>query len=208
MGNNLLSDVKKQYDLYLKAIEPYRITLKSYGIVNQKENEIFKKLLVEYLDKYNMRYTNKDPYYYVTLDDMTLEVFITNATMHVATATNHKKYYLDVSLEIQNIYSQYDIVYIESADQFAIKIESMYEKAERGKLSDDEMMQFLDIMQKNLLKLNQEKHYLATHSLPTDYEYTLTDTVYTDDTGEYFKYSNFGIAWQMMKNRIADNQYH
>lgn len=208
MGNNLLSDVKKQYDLYLKAIEPYRITLKSYGIVNQKENEIFKKLLVEYLDKYNVQYTNKDPYYYVVLDDMTLEVFITNATMHVATATNHKKYYFDVSLEIQNIYSQYDIVYIESVDQFAIKIEAMYEKAERGKLSDDEMMQFLDIMQKNLLKLNQEKHYLATHSLPTDYEYTLTDTVYTDDKGEYFKYSDFGIAWQMMKNRIADNQYH
>lgn len=203
-----IEKVKQQYELYIKAIEPYKHTIKKNGIVNDKENEILNNLVRDYMNSNNVIFVEKDNKIYFALQSVNLEILITQGTLHISTTGYHKKYYLDVSLEIQNIYNSYETVYIESIDKFPRLLDDVYTKCITGQFTDIQMTEFIFWMQNNLLTLNKEKHFLNEHNLPSDYEYTLTDTVYTDSVGDYLKYLDFGIAWQMLKNRIELEQYH
>lgn len=208
-SREIIDKVKEQYELYTKAVEPYRDKLKENGIVNQKENEIFKVLLHRYLKEYDIKYTEKDSSIYLILQGEGVEVFIAQGTMHISNIERDKKYFMHLSLEIQNIFNNYFSMFLESIDdKLPHMISELYDRTITGRLTDIQMMEFINKMQTNLLTLNREKHYLMEHSSPEDYEYTLSDTVETDEKGNPIRYSDFGIAWQMTKNRIDAKQYY
>lgn len=204
-----IDKVKEQYELYVKAIEPYRDKLTENGIVNKKENEILNGLIREYLKEYSIPYTEANNAIYLILQGEKVELFTAQGTMHVANTDYQRKYFMHLSLEIQNIYNNYFTIFSEVIDdKFPHLISELYDKAITGQLTDIQMMDFINKMQANLLTLNREKHYLMSHNLPRDYKYTLSDTVETDDKGEPIQYLDFGIAWQTVKNRIDSKQYY
>lgn len=201
----MINKVKEQYKLYSDAIKPYYYSLHSAGIVTIKSNEIFIDLFIEYMKKYSINYNEVSKgRYFVKLEEKDLEVFISQGTMHITNTDYHKTYYLQLSLEITNIYYGYNLMFFDYTDKFGETVERLYINSCNGKYSDVQMMQFIQKMQSNLLRLNQDKHYMETHNSYKDYEYELIDTVYTDDNGKPIQYKDFENIWQVLKDRISE----
>lgn len=200
---DLINKVIKQYEIYSEAIKPYEYTLKDTSIIDKKATQIYIEMVKDYFISNSIQFDEiRTGQFFLQYENIPLEIFINCGNCAIMDREYHRTYFSQTNLEITNIFYGYNIIFIESVDPKGKMLEQMYNLARGGHLTDSQMEEFLDIMQKNMQILNKELPYIKTHNSYKDYEFYLVDTVYHDNNGDYIRYKDFDNIWKNVINKI------
>lgn len=199
----LIDKVIKQYNIYTEAIKPYSYTLTDVSIIDKKATQIYIQLVKDYLISNSIHFDEvSSGRLFLNYENTPLEIFINCGNCAIMDREYNRTYFCQTNLEIANIFYGYSIVFINSLDPRGKTLEQMYNLTRGGQLSNVQMEEFLEIMQKNLKTLNKELPYLETHNSYNDYDFELVDTVYRDENDEFIKYEDFDAIWNKVISKI------